>query len=245
MHRVSGTDGDAVACVAAFFPLGGPLMRWLSQQAPPRSSRNTSSKSAATTWAWTCGAARTSRFPFASGNAAYVWGRGGGTAGHRASHCRLAALLPPSCCRRPWLMARPFYRAAWRRFPVLVLATSTETFIPTSFPMAPSTPSTGRLRQWHLTARCRTPFSPGLPCPVPVVVGTSVALLLPRDAFSPTPALATTAPVRNLNRVAEVWLDDYKEIYYKFRPYHRRLGTGDISSRLELRKRLNCRPFKW
>merc|ERR1711977_531519 len=50
---------------------------------------------------------------------------------------------------------------------------------------------------------------------------------------------------RNLNRVAEVWLDDYKEIYYKFRPYHRRLGTGDISSRLELRKRLNCRPFKW
>eukprot|EP00049_Salpingoeca_infusionum_P026288 m.24821 g.24821 ORF g.24821 m.24821 type:complete len:607 (+) comp8642_c0_seq2:78-1898(+) len=50
---------------------------------------------------------------------------------------------------------------------------------------------------------------------------------------------------RNLNRVAEVWMDDYKELYYKIRPHHRRLGAGDISSRLELRERLQCKPFKW
>eukprot|EP00051_Salpingoeca_urceolata_P035793 m.31365 g.31365 ORF g.31365 m.31365 type:complete len:582 (+) comp9726_c0_seq1:37-1782(+) len=50
---------------------------------------------------------------------------------------------------------------------------------------------------------------------------------------------------RNLNRVAEVWLDEFKEAYYEFAPANRRYGTGDISERVELRNRLQCRSFKW
>ncbi|XP_076471914.1 putative N-acetylgalactosaminyltransferase 9 isoform X2 [Babylonia areolata] len=49
----------------------------------------------------------------------------------------------------------------------------------------------------------------------------------------------------NSMRLAEVWMDEYKRLFYT----HRRdlLGQdyGDISERIELRKRLKCHSFKW
>lgn len=52
---------------------------------------------------------------------------------------------------------------------------------------------------------------------------------------------------RNLARVAEVWLDDYKELFYGH-AYHllpRRAELGDLSQQKALRERLHCRSFRW
>uniref|UniRef100_H3A7G2 Polypeptide N-acetylgalactosaminyltransferase n=1 Tax=Latimeria chalumnae TaxID=7897 RepID=H3A7G2_LATCH len=56
---------------------------------------------------------------------------------------------------------------------------------------------------------------------------------------------------RNLARVAEVWLDEYKELFYGH-GYHHLLGSpnakfdiGDLTQQKELRKKLQCRDFKW
>ncbi|CAF0787481.1 unnamed protein product [Rotaria sp. Silwood1] len=46
-------------------------------------------------------------------------------------------------------------------------------------------------------------------------------------------------------RVAEIWMDEYKEYYLRRQPNHARLDIGDTNEYKALRKRLNCSSFKW
>lgn len=46
-------------------------------------------------------------------------------------------------------------------------------------------------------------------------------------------------------RVAEVWMDEYKEYIYNRRPHYRALDAGDISEQRAVRERLKCKSFKW
>ncbi|XP_061302193.1 polypeptide N-acetylgalactosaminyltransferase 5 isoform X1 [Pezoporus flaviventris] len=52
---------------------------------------------------------------------------------------------------------------------------------------------------------------------------------------------------RNLARVAEVWLDEYKELFYGH-AYHlilKNVDVGDLTQQIQLRKKLQCKSFQW
>lgn len=52
---------------------------------------------------------------------------------------------------------------------------------------------------------------------------------------------------RNLARVAEVWLDEYKELFYGH-AYHlisKNLDVGDLTRQIQLRQKLQCKSFRW
>ncbi|XP_067337815.1 polypeptide N-acetylgalactosaminyltransferase 14 isoform X2 [Channa argus] len=51
--------------------------------------------------------------------------------------------------------------------------------------------------------------------------------------------------IKNTRRTAEVWMDDFRLFYYSARPAARGKSYGDIRSRVELRKKLKCKSFKW
>lgn len=50
---------------------------------------------------------------------------------------------------------------------------------------------------------------------------------------------------RNLQRVVEVWMDDWKKHFYKRKSYLQGKDFGDISKQLALRERLQCKNFTW
>jgi len=52
-------------------------------------------------------------------------------------------------------------------------------------------------------------------------------------------------PARNKARLAEVWMDEYKEKFYEAVPQAKLIDYGDISDRIEIRKRLKCKSFHW
>ncbi|XP_043397528.1 polypeptide N-acetylgalactosaminyltransferase 11 isoform X3 [Chelonia mydas] len=49
----------------------------------------------------------------------------------------------------------------------------------------------------------------------------------------------------NSLRLAHVWMDEYKEQYFALRPELRTRNYGNITDRVELRKKMNCKSFKW
>mmetsp|Transcript_27982 Transcript_27982/g.64580 ORF Transcript_27982/g.64580 Transcript_27982/m.64580 type:complete len:485 (+) Transcript_27982:113-1567(+) len=51
--------------------------------------------------------------------------------------------------------------------------------------------------------------------------------------------------IKNQKRAAAVWLDEHLEDFYKEVPYARHLDAGDITERLQLKERLQCKSMEW
>ncbi|CAH7156335.1 inactive polypeptide N-acetylgalactosaminyltransferase-like protein 5 [Phodopus roborovskii] len=49
----------------------------------------------------------------------------------------------------------------------------------------------------------------------------------------------------NLLRVVHTWLDEYKDNFFLQRPSLKYVSYGNITERVELRKRLGCKSFQW
>ncbi|XP_069075659.1 polypeptide N-acetylgalactosaminyltransferase 1 isoform X2 [Pleurodeles waltl] len=50
---------------------------------------------------------------------------------------------------------------------------------------------------------------------------------------------------KNNRRLAEVWMDEFKNFFYIISPGVTKVDFGDISTRLTLRNKLHCKPFSW
>lgn len=50
---------------------------------------------------------------------------------------------------------------------------------------------------------------------------------------------------KNAARVAEVWMDEWRDFYYSMNPGARNVEIGDLSPRLKLRENLKCKSFRW
>ena len=50
---------------------------------------------------------------------------------------------------------------------------------------------------------------------------------------------------KNIKRVVDVWTDEFKEYFYRLSPQMASIDAGDITSRVELRRKLKCKSFRW
>lgn len=50
---------------------------------------------------------------------------------------------------------------------------------------------------------------------------------------------------RNLKRIAEVWLDEYKEVVYRADPKFNLSDPGDLTIPKLVKQKLNCKPFQY
>ncbi|XP_061579628.1 polypeptide N-acetylgalactosaminyltransferase 13 isoform X2 [Cololabis saira] len=50
---------------------------------------------------------------------------------------------------------------------------------------------------------------------------------------------------KNNRRLAEVWMDEFKDFFYIISPGVMRVDYADVSSRKALREALKCKPFSW
>ncbi|XP_050509496.1 polypeptide N-acetylgalactosaminyltransferase 5 isoform X1 [Diabrotica virgifera virgifera] len=59
------------------------------------------------------------------------------------------------------------------------------------------------------------------------------------------PGGVTKIVLHNAARVAEVWMDEWRDFYYAMNPGARNVPVGDISARKDLREKLHCKSFRW